>query len=115
MEYIEIRARWRTTTKNKSTETHRLVWRNATWQYLSEPLEPLTYSTRDDETYARVTDGELIAQHHNTDPIHAIYIVQTNGEPLLRRLQFQRTQDRRLLITTPDGQTLTLPDPTHTT
>jgi len=111
---VEIRASWRhfSTSLRTGYETHRLVWRNGEWRYLSpRRLPKLCYQTRDAEICETVANGELIAQHERGGRVEAIYLVDTSGEKPLRSLDFRRTADGQLLISVSTCDVVKLPDP----
>jgi hypothetical protein len=93
--------------KQYPVEWYRLVWRGGAWQYLSR--QRLQTDGRD-ETWGRVSPGELVAQHDRGGPIDAVYLVVRAEKPLLR-CTFARTGAGTLRITLPDGRVVERPDP----
>lgn len=111
---VEIRASWRHYSSSLKTghETHRLVWRNGEWRYLSpRRLPKLCYRTRNEEITEVAANGELIAQHERGSRIEAVYLVDTAAEKPLRPLNFRRTADGQLIIEITSSDTVKLPDP----
>jgi hypothetical protein len=111
---VEVRASWRhySTSLKTGHETHRMVWRDGEWRYLSKRRLPhLSYRTRNEEITEPVANGELLAQHERGGRIEAVYLVDTSAEKPLRSLDFRRTADGHLLISITTSDTIKLPDP----
>lgn len=93
----------------------RMVWRDKSWQYVSEERLPngnFLASDRRAIVYGQAYHGEIVVSHDRGKPVDIAWIIDLDKkDDVKHEIPFVKTRDRHLLFTLPNGEKIKLPDP----